>query len=239
MIGLKKQTYLMIVSRVPIFYNRFMNRIRQTRFAQNCRIKHRLIWVFVLITSLIIAITMGRIIHDYPAINPQTLSQVPLNQRVAVVLGAKAKNNVMSNTLRARVDYAIDLYRGQSVGQLIFTGGFRDKDPAHESSEAALARQYAIEKGVPAQHIWIEEVSTTTQENLQEAQKIVQTQDFKQILVVSDRWHLARAQMMARNLGMDVMPAPTPYSVYQSFSKKLGFIWRETWATWVYVLFGV
>ena len=97
---------------------------------------------------------------------------MPLEQRAALVLGAKTKDNVMSNALRARVDYAIELYQTGQVGAVIFTGGFRDKDPAREQSESALARDYAVQRGVPTQRIWIEQRSTTTLENLREAQAI-------------------------------------------------------------------
>ena len=198
------------------------------------------VWIIVLLTALCAILTIRAIIQDYP---PYRLndgdSDVPLERRAALVLGAKTKDNVMSNALRARVDYAIELYHGGQVGALIFTGGFRDKDPARESSEAVLARAYAVAHGVPAQRIWIEQRSTTTLENLREAQAIVNAQGFAQVALVSDRWHLARAQAMARDLDMSVVPAPTPYSVYRSPWYQVKFIWRELWARWAYALLGI
>ena len=196
--------------------------------------------MIVLLTALCAILTIRTIIQDYP---PDRLSDgdsdVPLERRAALVLGAKTKDNVMSNALRARVDYAIELYHGGQVGALIFTGGFRDKDPAREYSEAVLARAYAVAHGVPAQRIWIEQRSTTTLENLREAQAIVNAQGFAQVALVGDRWHLARAQAMARDLGMSVVPAPTPYSVYRSPWHQVKFIWRELWARWAYALLGI
>ena len=196
--------------------------------------------MIVLLTALCAILTIRTIIQDYP---PYRLSDgdsdVPLERRAALVLGAKTKDNVMSNALRARVDYAIELYHGGQVGALIFTGGFRDKDPARESSEAVLARAYAVAHGVPAQRIWIEQRSTTTLENLREAQAIVNVQGFAQVALVSDRWHLARAQAMARDLDMSVVPAPTPSSVYRSPWYQVKFIWRELWARLAYALLGI
>ena len=196
--------------------------------------------MIVLLTALCAILTIRTIIQDYP---PYRLSDgdsdVPLERRAALVLGAKTKDNVMSNALRARVDYAIELYHGGQVGALIFTGGFRDKDPARESSEAVLARAYAVAHGVPAQRIWIEQRSTTTLENLREAQAIVNAQGFAQVALVSDRWHLARAQAMARDLDLPVVPAPTPYSVYRSPWHQAKFIWRELWTRWAYAVFGI
>ena len=201
------------------------------------------IWVFVLfilLTALSVILTIRAIIQDYPPYRLSGhLTEVPLEQRAALVLGAKTKDNVMSNALRARVDYAIELYHTGQVGAVIFTGGFRDKDPAREQSESALARDYAVQRGVPTQRIWIEQRSTTTLENLREAQAIVNAQGFAQVALVSDRWHLARAQAMARDLDLPVVPAPTPYSVYRSPWHQAKFIWRELWTRWAYAVLGI
>ena len=200
------------------------------------------VWVIVLLTALcaILILTIRAIIQDYPPYRLSGhLTEVPLEQRAALVLGAKTKDNVMSNALRARVDYAIELYQTGQVGAVIFTGGFRDKDPAREQSESALARDYAVQRGVPTQRIWIEQRSTTTLENLREAQAIVNAQGFAQVALVSDRWHLARAQAMARDLDLPVVPAPTPYSVYRSPWHQAKFIWRELWTRWAYAVLGI
>ena len=200
------------------------------------------VWVIVLLTALcaILILTIRAIIQDYPPYRLSGhLTEVPLEQRAALVLGAKTQDNVMSNALRARVDYAIELYHTGQVGAVIFTGGFRDKDPAREWSESALARDYAMQRGVPSERIWIEQRSTTTLENLREAQAIVNAQGFAQVALVSDRWHLARAQAMAHDLGLSVVPAPTPYSVYRSSWPQAKFIGRELWTRWAYAVLGI
>lgn len=200
------------------------------------------VWVIVLLTALcaILILTIRTIIQDYPPYRlSDGYSSMPLERRAALVLGAKTQDNVMSNALRARVDYAIELYQTGQVGAVIFTGGFRDKDPAREQSESALARDYAVQRGVPTQRIWIEQRSTTTLENLREAQAIVNAQGFAQVALVSDRWHLARAQAMAHDLGLSVVPAPTPYSVYRSSWPQAKFIGRELWTRWAYAVLGI
>ena len=200
------------------------------------------VWVIVLLTALcaILILTIRTIIQDYPPYRlSDGYSSMPLERRAALVLGAKTQDNVMSNALRARVDYAIELYHTGQVGAVIFTGGFRDKDPAREWSESALARDYAVQRGVPTQRIWIEQRSTTTLENLREAQAIVNAQGFAQVALVSDRWHLARAQAMARDLDLPVVPAPTPYSVYRSSWPQAKFIGRELWTRWAYAVLGI
>ena len=47
------------------------------------------------------------------------------------------------------------------------------------------------------------------------------------VLVVSDPYHLRRAASMARDLGFDARPAPTPTTRYRSWRSKGSFLARE------------
>ncbi|GHA65418.1 multidrug MFS transporter [Formosimonas limnophila] len=185
-----------------------------------------------ILSLLIVSAPLWRILAVNP-ISPQTHAQA------AIVLGAATSQNQMSNALKARVDYAIELYQKKRVDQLIFTGGYRDKNPAKDLSEAAVAKAYALSKGIPASAITLDEVSTTTLENIREAKKRMVDLNLKNALVISDEWHLARAVQMAKDEGLQVVGAPTPYSVYQSTSKKIGFVWREVKTTWAYWVAGI
>jgi uncharacterized SAM-binding protein YcdF (DUF218 family) len=49
---------------------------------------------------------------------------------------------------------------------------------------------------------------------------------------------MRRAMLMARNLGLDARPAPTPTSRYQSFGAQAGFLGRELWFNIWYALTG-
>ncbi|MBS1174255.1 MAG: multidrug transporter [Burkholderiaceae bacterium] len=189
--------------------------------------------MFVTVLCAWLVAPIMRIIHTYPPVNLPTEHGA---QRVAVVLGAKTRGGVMSNVLRARVDEAIALYQSGQVQHLIFTGGFRDKDPAREPSESHLARAYAMGRGIPNSVIWIEEFSTDTYSNIQQAKHIIEQQKFAEVLLVSDRWHLARAQKMAQDLGLSVVPVPVRHSVFQSYPTKIGFVLREWLKTWAYCL---
>ncbi|NIN67042.1 MAG: YdcF family protein, partial [Anaerolineae bacterium] len=85
------------------------------------------------------------------------------------------------------------------VEALIFTGSIGRRD---ELSEAAVARNYAIQLGVPPNDIYIEELSTETFENLLEAKSIIDREGFVQILLVSDPLHMRRALTMASDIGI-------------------------------------
>src|SRR5215470_19990262 len=80
-----------------------------------------------------------------------------------VVLGAAQYVGRPSPVLRARLDHAIDLWRRGLAPRIIFTGGFGEHDT---TSEAAVAERYAIEHGVPARAILIENSGRSTIESL-------------------------------------------------------------------------
>lgn len=143
----------------------------------------------------------------------------------AIVMGAAVWGSRPSPVFAERIKHAIDLYHEGRVRAIIFTGGLGRGD---RITEAEAARAYAIARGVPAEHIWVETVSTVTQENVQEAAKIVEQQGFTRVLMVSDPIHMKRSVTTARNLGLDAHPSPTPTSRYRSWWSKFGFLVRET-----------
>ena len=144
----------------------------------------------------------------------------------AIVLGAAVWDARPSPVFEERIKHAIDLYERGHVRALVFTGGLGQGDRLAESE---VARESALAHGVPAEHIFIETVSRVTSENLEEAKEIVDQQGFTRILIVSDPLHMKRAVTIARDLGMDAYPSPTPTSRYRTWRSKLGFLLREAY----------
>ncbi len=125
----------------------------------------------------------------------------------AIVLGAAVWGAEVSPVFRERINHGIDLYRRGKVRKLIFTGGYGNPG---EPSESAAARKYAMESGVPANDIVIEEKSHTTYENILYAKQLADTQGIRKVLIVSDPLHMKRALVMARDAGLIADPSPTP-----------------------------
>jgi len=123
----------------------------------------------------------------------------------AVVLGAAAWGNRPSNVFRMRLDRAIELYDDGYVDYLVFTGGQGQPD---EPAEAEVARSYAIRQGVPAEAILVETTSTTTWENLANAQAVAAAAGIESYLIVTSDFHIRRATRMAADLGMEAYAAP-------------------------------
>jgi uncharacterized SAM-binding protein YcdF (DUF218 family) len=143
----------------------------------------------------------------------------------AIVLGAAVWGSRPSPVFAERINHGVHLYQEGRVQAIIFTGGL---GPGDRLSEAEAAKAYAVARGVPATDIYIETVSTFTYENVAQAAQIVEQQGFSRVLVVSDPLHMKRSVTIARDLGLDAFPSPTPTSRYRSWWSKLGFLVRES-----------
>ena len=146
------------------------------------------------------------------------------NSDVAIVLGAGTSNGEVSLVYRERINHGIWLYENDYVDYLILTGGIGE---GNNASDAYIAKQYALSKSVPEQAIFIEEKSTITEENLENATAIMDENSFDTAIIVSDPLHMKRAMLMAGDYGIDACSSPTPTTMYRSFKTKIPFLARE------------
>lgn len=146
------------------------------------------------------------------------------NSDVAIVLGAGTSNGEVSPVYRERINHGIWLYENDYVDYLILTGGIGE---GNNASDAYIAKQYALSKSVPEQVIFIEEKSTITEENLENAKAIMDENSFDTAIIVSDPLHMKRAMLMAGDYGIDACSSPTPTTMYRSFKTKILFLVRE------------
>ncbi|KPN70792.1 hypothetical protein AKG09_10305 [Neisseria sp. 83E34] len=109
-----------------------------------------------------------------------------------VVLGnAVNRNGAPNPCLRSRVEAGVSLYYADKASILLMSGG-TDGDG---SNEAEAMRDIALSLGVPAAHIRLENRSESTYENLAFSTPLLSGQN--RIVLVSDGFHLARAEWLA------------------------------------------
>jgi len=70
-------------------------------------------------------------------------------------------------------------------------------------SEAYAGKEYLIKKNIELTRIYVEEKSRNTLENFLNAIDFLNTKN-KDIVVISNRYHLARAMQMGKNLGLSI-----------------------------------
>ena len=151
----------------------------------------------------------------------------------AVVLGAAVWGAEVSPVFRERINHGIDLYRKGKVRKLIFTGGRGNRG---EPTESSAARRYALQRGIPADDILIEEESHTTYENILYAKQLADAQGMRKVLIVSDPLHMKRAVAMARDVGLVAEPSPTPSTMYRGLKSQAGLLAHETYYYLGYLL---
>ncbi|MBD2438680.1 YdcF family protein [Nostoc sp. FACHB-110] len=154
----------------------------------------------------------------------------------AIILGAAVWNNQPSPVFQERINHGINLYKNADVTKLIFTGGVGE---INELSEAVVGKNYAVTNGVKVADILMETRSRTTYQNLKNALAVASGQNLTKFLIVSDPLHLKRSVFMAKQLGMDAYPSPTPTTRYRSFRSQIEFLLRETYFYLVFLVFKI
>lgn len=138
-----------------------------------------------------------------------------------VVLGAAQWDGKPSPVLRARVDHAIGLWRRGMAPVLIMTGG---QAPGDTTSEAAVERRYAMSHGVPDTAIRTEGQSRNTSESLRNVAAMLPG-DRRNVILVSDGFHMLRLSILARRFGLRPQTSPTRTSPIHANREQF---WRYT-----------
>lgn len=129
---------------------------------------------------------------------------------IAVVLGAAVwSGNVPSPTLSSRVDKALDLLNNGFAGKIVLTGG---KAPG-ELSESEVAFEYARAKGVDTSKVIIENVTSSTSDQIRWiAEELITNQkNIEDIIIVSDPYHLPRAIEISKFYNLDIKVAESSH----------------------------
>ena len=126
-----------------------------------------------------------------------------------VVLGAAQYNGRPSPIFQARLQHAVDLFKTGQYGYLFVTGG---KQPGDRTTEAAAGRQFAIDQGVPADRILMEDQGRNTLESLDAVRTTLAAKSIHDAVFVSDRSHMLRVLRIASDLGITAYGSPTPDS---------------------------
>lgn len=123
-----------------------------------------------------------------------------------VVLGAAQFNGRPSDVFQARLEHAVELWKQGWAEWFVVTGG---KLPNDRTTEADVARDWAIANGVPPDRILAEDRGRTTLESLEAVRAIFRTADLHTALFVSDETHMLRVLRMANDLGIEGYSSPT------------------------------
>lgn len=130
---------------------------------------------------------------------PVAVEPVLVEYDVAIVLGAKVlPDGSPSPALIRRVGHAVGLARAGTVANLLMSGG----PVGHPIPEARVMRGLALDAGLAPERVHVEERSVNTITNARFTAPILDAQDWRRVLVVTDSYHLPRALYIFRRHGL-------------------------------------
>lgn len=122
----------------------------------------------------------------------------------AIVCGYFANpDGTPSEFMKTRVNKGVDLWKRGKVKSLIFSGGA----VYNEYVEAEVMKKYAMELGIPETAILMEKQAVSTYHNMLHAKDIMADQRFRDCVVVTNGWHLRKADHYARKFKLDYVMA--------------------------------
>lgn len=114
-----------------------------------------------------------------------------------LVLGERLKNNLPGVNYIARLERASTIYKTGKVKYIFIVGGITGDAII---SESACGKNYLLNKKIPASIIFTEDESLHTLENLQNIRKLLPDYNVDEISIITNRFHLARAGVLATGL---------------------------------------
>ena len=103
-----------------------------------------------------------------------------------IILGAGIWGDKPSPMLEDRLSEGIKLYQNGASDKIIMSGDHGRK----EYDEVSIMKNYAIEKGIPSENIFMDHAGFSTYESIYRAKDIFEA---KKVVIVTQKYHLYRA----------------------------------------------
>ena len=125
-----------------------------------------------------------------------------------IVLGCKVwEDGRPSHMLQDRLERAISLYRLGAAPKLLMSGDHGTQ----EYDEVNAMKQYAIDAGIPSEHIFMDHAGFSTYETVYRAKEIFGAE---KVVIVTQQYHLYRALYIAEKLDVEAYGVASDYRTY-------------------------
>jgi uncharacterized SAM-binding protein YcdF (DUF218 family)/glycosyltransferase involved in cell wall biosynthesis len=144
--------------------------------------------------------------------SPLKMAEPPRHADAIVVFaGGVGESGKAGGGAQERLKKAVDLYKAGNADYLVLSSGY-----VYSFREADVMRALAIDQGVPAAHIVLEERAANTYQNVTFVDQILKPRGWRSILLVSSPYHMRRALLVWRKVdpGVDVIPSPPEQSQF-------------------------
>ena len=140
------------------------------------------------------------------AAEPLKMSAPPVQSDAIVVFaGGVGESGRAGGGAQERLRRAVDLYKAGYAPRMILSSGY-----VYSFREAEVMRALAIDQGIPASAIVLEQKAANTYENVRFVADILREHRWSRILLVSSPYHMRRALLVWHHQAADVSVVPTP-----------------------------
>ncbi|MGH2574138.1 MAG: YdcF family protein [Ignavibacteria bacterium] len=152
-----------------------------------------------------------------------------------IILGAAVwGGNRPSPILKERINKGFDLYKKGEIKNIVLTGG----GAPGEMTEAEVAKNELLKRGVEEKYIFVENRSNSTLQQIAYINKnLYKKNNWNEVILISDNFHLFRSKQISIFFGMKVYTtaSDTPLSTESDFNYSL----KESFAVLYFWLFGI
>jgi vancomycin permeability regulator SanA len=118
----------------------------------------------------------------------------------AVVLGNTVEaDGKPSPRLKARLEKSVELYEKNLVGKIIVSGGFG----VEGFEEADAMRDYLVTRNIPESAVILDRAGYNTYQTAVDAKQIMQENNLKSVIIVSQYFHITRTRLAFRKAGIE------------------------------------
>ena len=156
--------------------------------------------LFILFMMIGINVYVGMSARDYIA---DDMKNVKKGVSAIIVPGAGLESDGTPGVvLKDRLDTAIELFKAGVATRILVSGDHGDD----YHNEALAMKEYVIEKGLPADAIFMDHAGFTTYETMYRAREIF---GVTSCVIVTQKYHMYRSIYIARGLGLDAYGMPS------------------------------
>ena len=150
-----------------------------------------------------------------------------------LVLGAGVDGTAPSRSLLERLEATEAYLRVHPEAACVVSGG---RGRGEDISEAECMYRWLTENGVDPGRIILENRASTTAENISFTLELLKKEGVipRKLAIVSSEYHLFRAKMTARRLGVEAVGIPAKTGL---LPLKLTYFFREIFGVWYYWIF--
>lgn len=178
----------------------------------------KIIKYIIIAIIIILIVVLGINLYVKTSIKKQIINESQYSKLSEVdciiILGAGIWDDQPSPMLEDRLLEGIKLYQNNVSNKIIMSGDHGRED----YDEVNIMKNYAIEKGIPSENIFMDHAGFSTYESIYRAKEIFEA---KKVVIVTQEYHLYRALYIANKLGIEA------YGVASDPRQYVGATYRE------------